>query len=266
MTRITREVICNFVVHHSSLRYFLEIAFNGQNYFGWQRQPQQVSVQETLEHALSTLLRSPVTIVGAGRTDAGVHARQIFAHFDIVEPFDPQNLMARLNGFLPKDISVNAIFEAPADAHARFDAVYREYQYVLTTKKDPFLHAFSFGVHQVPEIIKMNEAAAILLEHTDFQCFSKSKTDVRTYNCQITKAQWTRQEDTLIFTIGADRFLRNMVRAIVGTLLAVGYGKMDLEDFRAVLASKDRSEAGASVPGHALFLTKVTYPNNHFKL
>lgn len=248
------------------MRYFIELAFNGGNYFGWQRQPNDISVQETLEHALSTLLRKTIAIVGAGRTDTGVHARQIFAHFDVQEPLEAETLTARLNGFLPNDISIIDLFEVPENAHARFDAVHREYQYFLSTKKDPFTNGFTYSVSQIPNLAKMNAAAALLLAHTDFQCFSKSKTDVRTYDCKITKAEWSQQDDVLVFTVGADRFLRNMVRAIVGTLLSVGYGKMDIDGFRAVLASKDRSSAGTSVPGYALFLNKVTYPINHFKL
>ena len=242
------------------MRYFIEIAYNGKNYFGWQRQPEQMSVQEVLEERLSTLLREEIKLTGAGRTDTGVHAKQLFAHFDSdkIENFD--DFIFRMNSFLPKDISLKNIFKVKQDAHARFDAVEREYEYLISLEKDPFSQDFAFQINNKPDVDLMNQAAEMLLCHKDFQCFSRSKTDVKTYTCTIVKAHWEAKNNRLIFTIAADRFLRNMVRAIVGTLLDVGYGKTTLEDFQAILNSKSREEAGASAPAHGLYLTKVVYP------
>jgi tRNA pseudouridine38-40 synthase len=256
-------VNCNFVnSEKKDLRYFIEIAYNGKNYFGWQRQPEQISVQQVLEETLSTLLRKEIKLTGAGRTDSGVHAKQLFAHFDFeeIESFD--DFIFRINSFLPKDISIKNIFAVKEDAHARFDAVEREYEYIISLEKDPFSQDFAFQINNKPNVDLMNEAAKLLLNHKDFQCFSRSKTDVKTYNCTIVKAFWEVKNNRLIFTIAADRFLRNMVRAIVGTLLDVGYGKTSLEEFKEILKSKSREEAGASAPAHGLYLTKVVYPEN----
>ncbi|MBK5212932.1 MAG: tRNA pseudouridine(38-40) synthase TruA [Flavobacteriaceae bacterium] len=247
------------------MRYFIEIAYNGKNYFGWQRQPEQISVQQVLEETLSTLLRKEIKLTGAGRTDTGVHAKQLFTHFDFDEIENNEELVFRLNSFLPKDISVKNIFEVKEDAHARFDAVEREYEYIISLEKDPFSQDFAFQINNEPEVGLMNEAAELLLHHNNFQCFSRSKTDVKTYNCTIVKAFWEVKNNRLIFTIAADRFLRNMVRAIVGTLLNVGFKKTSLEDFKAILNSKSREEAGASAPAHGLYLTKVVYPEKIFK-
>ena len=244
------------------VRYFIEIAYNGKNYFGWQRQPEQISVQQVLEETISTLLRKEIKLTGAGRTDTGVHAKQLFAHFDSdkIENFD--EFIFRMNSFLPKDISVKNIFEVKEDAHARFDAVEREYEYVISVGKDPFSQDFAFQINNAPNVPWMNQAAELLLAHRDFQCFSRSKTDVKTYNCTIVKAFWEAKDNRLIFTIAADRFLRNMVRAIVGTLLDLGYGKTTLDDFKAILNSKRREQAGASAPAHGLYLAKVIYPDD----
>ncbi len=244
------------------MRYFIEIAYNGKNYFGWQRQPEQISVQQVLEETLSTLLREEIKVMGAGRTDSGVHAKQLFAHFDFEAIENFEELIFRMNSFLPKDISVKNIFEVKEDAHARFDAVEREYEYIISLKKDPFSQDFAFQINNEPDVALMNQAAKLLLHHKDFQSFSRSKTDVKTYNCTIVKAHWEAENNSLIFTIAADRFLRNMVRAIVGTLLDVGYGKTSLEDFKAILNSKSREEAGASAPAYGLYLTKVAYPDS----
>lgn len=246
------------------MRYFIEIAYDGSNYFGWQRQPEQISVQQVLEETLSTLLRQNIKLMGAGRTDTGVHAKQLFAHFDFDEIENAEAFIFRVNNFLPKDISVKNILEVKEDAHARFDAVEREYEYVISVGKDPFSQHFAFQINNKPDVALMNRAAEILLHHNDFQCFSRSKTDVKTYNCTIVKAHWEAINNRLIFTIAADRFLRNMVRAIVGTLLDVGYGKTTLEGFKAIIQSKSRVEAGASAPAHGLFLTKVIYPKEIF--
>lgn len=246
------------------MRYFIEIAYNGKNYFGWQRQPKQMSVQQVIEESLSTLLREDIKITGAGRTDAGVHAKQLFAHFDFEAINDTKALVFRINSFLPKDISVVNIFQVKDNAHARFDAVAREYEYVISLRKDPFSKDFAYQLNKIPDVDLMNKTAELLFNHIDFQCFSRSKTDVKTYNCVISKARWELIDNKLTFTISADRFLRNMVRAIVGTLLDVGFGKTSVEDFQAILNSRNRSKAGASAPAHGLYLTKVKYPEEIF--
>ncbi len=242
------------------MRYFLEIAYNGKNYFGWQNQPDAISVQETIEKALTTLLREKIEITGAGRTDAGVHAKQIFAHFDFKEDLTKTDLVFKLNSLLPKDIAINSLYEVNENAHARFDALHRTYEYRVALSKDPFSIGYTHTVHRAPNMVLMNEAAKILLSYKDFQCFSKTKTDVKTYNCSIQFAEWTANDKELLFTIKADRFLRNMVRAIVGTLLDVGYNKINLEEFHNIIKSKNRSNAGTSVPAEGLYLVKIEYP------
>lgn len=242
------------------MRYFIEISYSGKNYHGWQIQPDAISVQEVLERVLSTLLRNDIKVMGAGRTDTGVHAKQLFAHFDSDVIEDIQDLEFRLNSFLPKDISVNNLFRVTHEAHARFDAIAREYQYVISLAKDPFQEDFAYYIHQKPNIELMNQAASLLLSYRDFQCFSRSNTDVKTYYCTVQVAVWEQIESQLTFTIIADRFLRNMVRAIVGTLLDVGNEKISLQEFRNIIESKDRTKAGASAPAHGLYLTKVVYP------
>ncbi len=244
------------------MRYFLEIAYNGIAYFGWQRQPDALSVQEKIEEALKMLLGEEISITGAGRTDTGVHARQLFAHMDFDGPLDTEHLIYRMNSYLPKDIAIHDIFPVKPEAHARFDAISREYEYHIVFEKDPFQPNLAFYTHKRPDIQKMNEGAAILLNYEDFKCFSRSKTDVKTYHCTIEEASWKETNNGLVFTIKADRFLRNMVRAIVGTLLEVGYGKVSLDDLHAIIQSQDRTRAGASAPAHGLFLTKVEYPEN----
>ena len=246
------------------LRYFLEIAYNGGAYFGWQIQPDAVSIQEVLERGLSTILQKEIKVVGAGRTDTGVHARQLFVHVDLDNNEDVANFIFKINSILPRDILVRDIHPVNNDAHARFDAIEREYEYWINLVKDPFSQEFAYQIHNRPNIDLMNEAAAVLLEYRDFQCFSRTKTNVKTYHCVIKKAVWTLDGNRLIFTISADRFLRNMVRAIVGTLLDVGYEKISMAQFHAVLESKNRSEAGKSAPAHGLYLTKVMYPDDIF--
>lgn len=242
------------------MRYFVEIAYNGKNYHGWQIQPDAMSVQQVIEEGLSLLMREPIKVTGAGRTDTGVHARQLFAHFDTGQSVDTESLHFRLNSYLPKDISVQGIRPVQADAHARFDAFQRSYEYHIITTKDPFRESFAYRVHKTPDVDLMNAVAKCLLSHNDFQCFSRSKTDVKTYHCKVIKAQWKWNGPVLIFSISADRFLRNMVRAIVGTLLEVGYGKMTEAQFQQLLDSKDRTQAGPSAPAHGLYLTRVHYP------
>ncbi len=242
------------------LRYFLELAYNGKNYHGWQVQPNAVTVQEVIEKALSTLLRNEIKVVGCGRTDTGVHAKQYFLHFDIDERLDKKELIRKLNSFLPNDVAIYDIFQVEDDAHARFHAISRTYQYCITLSKNPFLSETAYQINRVLDIDLLNEASAILFDHTNFKCFSRSNTDVKTYNCKITTANWQKQDNMLIFTITADRFLRNMVRAIVGTLLSIGLGEKDVNSLVSVIESRDRQHAGASVPGHALYLSKIEYP------
>ena len=248
------------------MRYFIEIRFNGKNYHGWQIQPDATSVQGKVTDALSVILRSKIAITGAGRTDAGVHALQLFAHFDIDFMLDEKEIKQKLNAFLPDDIVIMAVILVDDDAHARFNAVGRSYIYRIWLGRNPFLLDTTWQLYQQQlDIKKMNEAASVLLEYTNFKCFSKSKTDVKTYTCKITEAIWELNGDMLIFRITADRFLRNMVRAIVGTLIDVGLGKKTKEDVIIIIKSEDRSNAGVSVPPQGLFLSKVLYLNEIFK-
>jgi len=246
-------------------RYFIELSYLGTHYHGWQIQPNAITVQEKLNEALRILFHSKMMVTGCGRTDTGVHAKQFFAHIDLdMESlkFPPEQLVYKLNSLLPFDIAIQRIFEVKPNAHARFDATSRTYEYYLTIEKDPFLRELSYlSPFKNLDFMIMNEAAHILFDYEDFQCFSKVNTDVATFNCKIMKAEWIKKDqETWVFKIQADRFLRNMVRAIVGTLLEIGRGKMSLHEFRQVIESKNRSNAGWSVPGKALFLTKIEYP------
>lgn len=251
-----------FNISKNKLRYFLELSYNGSAYHGWQNQPKAISVQEVLENALSLLLKETIAIMGAGRTDTGVHAKQMFAHFDTDIVFVEADLVFKLNAFLPKDVAIHAIFKVKDDAHARFDALSRTYLYRITLKKNVFNFDNAYYVKHALDVEKMKEASKLLLQYQDFQCFSKVNTDVKTYYCNIMKAEWLYENDELHFTIKADRFLRNMVRAIVGTMLQIGLGKLQVDDLHAIITSKNRSEAGFSVPAHALYLTEVEYPND----
>lgn len=247
------------------MRYFIYLAYDGTNYHGWQIQPNGNSVQETLMRALSTFLRQNMEVVGAGRTDAGVHARLMVAHFDYGCELDCVHVADKLNRLLPPDIAVYEVRRVREDAHARFDATYRTYKYYITTRKNPFNRHYAWRIFHPLDFEKMNEAARLLFDYTDFTSFSKLHTDVKTNNCRIMHAEWTQTGETeWVFTIRADRFLRNMVRAVVGTLVEVGRGKMTLDGFRAVIDNKDRCGAGNSVPGHALYLVDVGYPNDLF--
>ena len=226
------------------MRYFIEFSYAGTNYHGWQRQLNAITVQEVLENALSTLLKVKIVLLGAGRTDTGVHARQMFAHFDSEITADTfQQLVYQLNQFLPEDIVIHSLRNVKVDAHARFDALEREYEYVISLQKNPFSYDYTHCIHHQPNIELMNVAANLLLIYKDFQCFSRSNTDVKTYNCDVKEAYWKFENSQLIFTIKADRFLRNMVRAIVGTLLDVGFEKTSILKFHEILKSKDRSKA-----------------------
>ena len=243
------------------MRYFIEFSYNGKAYHGWQNQPNAISVQQVLEESLSKLLRTEIKVMGAGRTDAGVHASQMFAHFETKEEFDIPLIIFKLNCFLPNDIAVQDIFEVHEKAHARFHALSRTYKYKIGTKKNVFTSDFYYHVYFPLDIDKMNEACNILFQYTDFQCFSKSNTDVKTYHCKMMEAFWELDNDELVFTIKADRFLRNMVRAIVGTMINIGLGKIEVNELHNIIKSKNRSEAGYSVPANGLFLTKITYPD-----
>ncbi len=244
------------------MRYFIELAYNGRAYHGWQYQPNAISIQETLEKVLFTALQVETPVVGAGRTDAGVHARNYYAHFDGIAIKNKEKFLYKLNTLLPDDIAVYALIEVDDEAHARFNASSRSYEYHVIQKKDPFRFETAHFVKNDLDLEKMNFAASILLEYIDFKCFSKSKTDVHTYNCAIKYAQWEIEGDILVFKITADRFLRNMVRAIVGTLLEIGLHKVPITKMHEILKSRDRQEAGTSVPAKALFLTKIEYPTS----
>jgi tRNA pseudouridine38-40 synthase len=244
-------------------RYFIELAYDGTNYHGWQVQDNAISVQEVLNHALATILREPVETIGCGRTDTGVHARQLYAHFDSQSLVNGQQSLVRiadsLNAVLPETIAVKRIIPVHVDAHARFDAISRSYEYHVHFEKDPFKINKSWQLRDKPDIALMNAAARIVMEYTDFSCFSKSNTQTFTNNCKITRAEWVYNEHCLVFHISADRFLRNMVRAIVGTLMLVGRKEIAPEEVRAIIESKNRSNAGASVPACGLYLTEVKY-------
>lgn len=246
------------------MRYFVTLSYDGSRYHGWQIQPNGISVQETLQQAMSTLLRRPIEVVGAGRTDAGVHAKMMVAHFDVdVFPSSMtlRDLVYKLNKLLPVDVAVQRIEEVSDDMHARFSATSRTYHYFIHLQKSPFLKAYSWYVYGGLDFQKMNEAAQTLMEYTDFTSFSKVNTDTKTNDCTVTAAVWEEiGPGEWRFTIRANRFLRNMVRAIVGTLVEVGRGKMSVEEFRKVIEQKNRCSAGESVPGNALFLVDIQYP------
>ena len=247
------------------MRYFIELSYHGKHYHGWQKQANEISVQETIEKALSILLKEEISVIGCGRTDAGVHARQFFLHFDIEKRLDKEKLKYKLNSFLPEDIGIFQVLRVNDEAHARFNAISRSYQYRISLDKNVFENDLSLYIYQTDlNTKKMDEAAALLMNYTDFKCFSRSKTDVKTYDCKITEAYWKTDGQHLEFFITANRFLRNMVRAIVGTLLEVGKGRMTLDEFINVIESRDRMKAGASVKAKGLYLTRVTYPDSIF--
>ncbi|MBQ9651516.1 MAG: tRNA pseudouridine(38-40) synthase TruA [Prevotella sp.] len=241
-------------------RYMIHLSYDGTSYHGWQIQPHSSSVQEELQKALSTLLRRETEVVGAGRTDTGVHARHMTAHFDLEGELDTAQLAYRLNRILPRDIAIGKIEPVADDMHARFSATARTYHYYIHTKKDPFRSRYSLETHFQLDFAKMNEAAEILLLTEDFGAFCKSHSDVKTTICHVSEARWIQQSETeWYFRITANRFLRNMVRAVVGTLIEVGREKITIEDFRHIIEGKKRTEAGESMPAHALFLEKVEY-------
>jgi len=250
------------------MRYFITLSYDGSAYHGWQIQPNGISVQETLQKALSTLLRKDIDVVGAGRTDAGVHATMMVAHFDLfadteeegTSSRDCRQLVYKLNKILPPDIAVQRVEPVSDDMHARFSATSRTYHYFVHLQKNPFRRNYSWQLYGNIDFHRMNEAAKVLLEYSDFTSFSKVNTDTKTNDCTITEARWEELEPGIWrFTITANRFLRNMVRAIVGTLIEVGRGKLTIEDFRGIIEKRDRCSAGESVPGNALFLVDIKY-------
>lgn len=247
------------------MRYFLYFAYNGTAFHGWQRQPNALSVQEVMEKALSTILRTDTSLTAAGRTDAGVHAALMVAHFDTVSPIeDKRRFCERLNSFLPKSIAIYDLRIVKPDAHARFDAISRKYEYRTILHKDPFYNELSVLIPRSLDFAKMNEAASLLLKHTDFASFCKVHTDAKTSICHLTEAKWVQTDGQWIFHIRADRFLRNMVRAIVGTLFDVGNGRTSLSEFEDILRAAHRTAAGMSAPAQGLFLVDVTYPEEIF--
>lgn len=246
------------------MRYFFEITYNGRNYHGWQSQRNAIGVQTVVEKALRQLVREEISIVGSGRTDTGVHCIQQFFHTDIIKPFDKAELLQRLNSFLPRDIAIRSIRKVKPEASARYAARERTYYYHITRSKDPLREGLSFYFFKPINLQNLNRATALLMGKHDFECFSKVKTDVDHFHCDVKEAHWTQKGNLLIFTITANRFLRGMVRAVVGTLLDVGTGKTTIEEFKTILSSKDRKKAGMNVPAEGLFLAKVKYPRQIF--
>lgn len=246
------------------MRYFFEIAYQGRNYAGWQIQANATGVQQVVEEVFTRLFGESVKIIASGRTDTGVHCRQQFFHADIEKPFDYGKLLLKLNSFLPRDIVIRSIRQVREDASARYSARERSYEYVITRSKNPFLLGLAWHCHKNPDVKTMNAAAALLVGMHDFECFSKVKTDVNHFMCEVKTAVWKDKGDTLTFYITANRFLRGMVRAIVGTLLDVGTKKISVNDFMQIIESKDRKRAGANVPPHGLYLTRVRYPSSVF--
>lgn len=242
------------------MRYFIELAYKGTHFHGWQTQPNAISVQEVIEQSLSTKFQEPISIIGAGRTDTGVHASFYIAHFDTEQKFDLIKFTHSLNHLVGEDIVIYKIHPVPNNMHARFDAISRTYEYRISTIESPFLKETTCFFKNNLDLDLMNEAGKILLKHTDFTSFSKLHTDTKTNTCKITEAYWEKENSLLIFKITADRFLRNMVRAIVGTMLDLGQKKISLSDLEKVIEAKDRTKAGFSAPPEGLFLTHIVYP------
>ena len=243
------------------MRLFAEISYKGRHYHGWQKQPNAITVQSVIEKAFNVVLReTEFNCIGCGRTDTGVHAKQFYLHFETNEQFELDKFVYKVNTLLPEDIVVHRLIKVPEGSHARFDADSRTYKYYIHQKKNPFLTEISYYNSRELNIEAMNKACECLFNYTDFTSFSKVNTDTKTNNCVIEKAQWRMEEGSIVFEITANRFLRNMVRAIVGTMIEVGLGKVTVDQFKKIIENKDRGEAGTSVPGHALFLTNVSYP------
>lgn len=246
------------------MRYFFKIAYTGKNYNGWQSQPNAKGIQSVIEEGLSKILQKQINIVASGRTDTGVHCEEQYFHADIEKSLEISSFILNLNSFLPRDIVIQSIKAVKPDANARFDALQRTYRYQITRTKNPFLQGLAWHYFKPANVQTMNKAAALLVGEHDFECFSKVKTDVNHFLCDIQSARWVERGDTLTFTIKANRFLRGMVRAIVGTLLDVGSGKISLKEFEAIIKSKDRKKAGANVPPYGLYLVKVKYRKSIF--
>lgn len=246
-------------------RYFIHMAYNGTRYHGWQIQPNAISVQQVLEEKLSLLSRYTIKVIGCGRTDTGVHAADFYAHFEVNDVVDTKYLVFKLNTMLPHDIVVFDIFEVKEEDHARFTALSRTYQYFIHNFKDPFKKGTSYFVKDALDVEAMNEAGKIMTNYIDFTSFSKTGTDVKTNNCEVEYAHWKQIGDSYVFEVKADRFLRNMVRATVGTMLDIGRGRFKPEDMHTILQAKSRCKAGYSVPAEGLFLYKIEYPSETLK-
>ena len=245
-------------------RYFVHLAYKGTNYHGWQIQPNAVTIQQTLNEALSVILRENINLIGAGRTDAGVHASSFYAHFDLnaEQNIDTNHLVFKLNCYLPRDIAIYNIYPVSDNAHARFDAISRTYQYYMFTRKNPFNPDTSYFLFKRVNVEKMNEACSLLKKYNDFTSFSKRSTETKSNLCDIYRAEWIKKGDKLTFIIAANRFLRNMVRALVGTMIEIGEEKLSLEDFTDIIEGQDRSLASYSIPANGLFLTDIQYPKS----
>jgi len=246
------------------MRYFIKLAYNGTAYHGWQVQNNATTVQEVIEDGMRRIFEKRIPLVGAGRTDAGVHAREFYAHFDYdfaMKERELQKKTYKLNSFLPKDISISSIFRVQDDMHTRFDAISRTYEYIICTRKDPFINDFAWFVVPDLDVDLMNEGSKMLMEYDDFTSFAKLHSQSKTNHCNVMEAKWEVRNHMLVFNIKADRFLRNMVRAIVGTLVELGQAKIDLDELRRIIEAKDRSEAGYSVPAQGLYLKKIEYPD-----
>jgi tRNA pseudouridine38-40 synthase len=248
-------------MNETANRYFLELSYHGRAFHGWQIQQNAYTVQECLEKALNTYFREPVFIMGSGRTDTGVHATMQVCHFDLKTQTPGENFLKAINAILPKEIAIHSIRNVKPDAHARFDATRRSYFYRIIFSKNPFLEGLAWQLFRQPDVSKMNEAAKILLQHEDFECFSKVHTEVNHFRCQIYEAFWEQNDGQLLFHITANRFLRGMVRAIVGTLLEIGFGYKEIKDMEQIILSRDRSQAGKAAPAKGLFLSHIVYPS-----
>lgn len=247
-------------------RYFMEFSYDGTNYHGLQKQPNSLTIQELIESNMNKYLGLNSNLTLAGRTDTGVHARQMFAHFEINTEFEQENFCKSLNMMLPKDICIESLYLVSDNSHARFDATSRTYEYFINLKKNPFNYNFAYYLKDELDLKKMNKCCSRLINHLDFKCFSKSNTDVKTYNCDISFAKWESIEEGYMFTIKANRFLRNMVRSIVGSMIEIGRLKISETDFQKILDSRNRSEAGFSVPASGLILTNITYKEKFIKI
>lgn len=246
------------------MRYFFYIAYNGSNYHGWQIQPNANTVQAEINNALSTILQNSIETIGSGRTDSGVHAKEQIFHCDLDLQIPSDELIHKMNGLLPSSIVVEKILEVRADAHARFDAISRSYEYHIHFKRSPFGIGEYYSTHKRPDFDLMNQACDLLIGKHDFTSFSKVKTEVNNFYCDVSRAEWVFNEENAVFFVTANRFLRGMVRAIVGTLLSVGYGNTSLEEFKNIIIAKNRSQAGQSVPPQGLYLCDVRYPEEVF--